>query len=51
MNTDQFLNEYGDPPFLLQNLTSLKVNKQLAKFSWKSMSSTISRELPYLDIR
>ncbi len=39
------LNEYGDPPFLSQNLTFLKVNIQLAKFGWKSISSSISREL------
>ncbi len=37
------LNEYRDPPFLFQNLSSLKVNSQLAKFGWKSMSSS---ELP-----
>ncbi len=40
------LNEYSDPTFLYQKLTSLKVNNQPAKFGWKSMTSSISHELP-----
>ncbi len=40
------LSKYGNPLFLFQNLTSLKVNTKPAKFGWKSMSSFISQELP-----
>ncbi len=40
------LNKYGDHCFLFQNLTSLKVNSQLAKFGSKLMGSSISREFP-----